>query len=55
MDTKIELLPKHLPALDFIGYISAGKHHSLALTTDRAKGRELQVFTWGSGWYGQTG
>jgi alpha-tubulin suppressor-like RCC1 family protein len=55
MDTKIELFPKHLPSVCFIGYISTGKHHSLAISTDRVKDRKLQLFTWGSGWYGQTG
>jgi alpha-tubulin suppressor-like RCC1 family protein len=55
IDAKIEITPKQIESLESIGFIAAGKNHSIAIRTYKRKDKALQMYTWGSGWHGQTG
>jgi hypothetical protein len=55
LDTKIEVFPKLVQGLEFVGFIAAGKNHSIALRSHKRKEKELQMYSWGCGWNGQTG
>jgi len=55
METKIEHTPKKITDLELIGYISAGKNHSVAIKTFKVTEGELQMYSWGYGWHGQLG
>jgi hypothetical protein len=38
-----------------VGFIAAGKNHSIAIRSYKRKEKELQMYSWGCGWNGQTG
>jgi alpha-tubulin suppressor-like RCC1 family protein len=52
IETKIELTPKVIKKLECIGFIAAGKNHSVAIRTNKTKDKELKMYTWGCGWHG---
>ena len=49
------MTPKVIKGLESIGFIAAGKNHAVAIRTFKRKEKELRLYTWGCGWYGQTG
>lgn len=55
IEAKIELTPKLIKGLESIGYIAAGKNHSIAIRTYKVHEKELKMYSWGCGWHGQTG
>jgi alpha-tubulin suppressor-like RCC1 family protein len=55
LEARIEQTPKQVKGLESIGYIAAGKNHSVAIRTYKRRDKELQMYTWGCGWHGQTG
>lgn len=52
MDSKIEISPKPVLGLESIGYIAAGKNHSVAIKSYKSSEKELKLYTWGRGWHG---
>lgn len=55
IETSIELTPKLVPGMEQIGYIACGKNHSIAIRSYKDSEKELRMYSWGHGWYGQTG
>jgi len=41
-----------IKGLELIGFIAAGKNHSIAIRSHKRKEKELQMYTWGCGWHG---
>ena len=41
-----------IKGLEQIGYIACGKNHSVAIRSYKDTQKELQMYTWGYGWFG---